>query len=96
MAAHRSSPAGAYRQQDSVVIAGVPDDKDHHAQQQWQRRAPPAWEDYSVRVAWREAEIVFAGPGFVHRHHEPSGMHLVAEWGCLQTAYREPAGGDDE
>lgn len=88
-----------WQQQDSVVVARRREDLSgvSHAQWRWNQRCPAGWEEYPVRAAWREAEIVAtAGDEAVIREHPPTGMCLVAEFGILQTAVSSAEVLDDE
>lgn len=78
-------PGHDYRQQDGQVLWAPGPGRPPHPEYQWRRRAPEEWEDLSVRVAWREGDpIDWAGNTYA-RIHEPSGMLLIAEYGCIQT-----------
>lgn len=85
---------GAWQHQDGQIIARMSPTGDSHAQEQWDRRVEeladrPDLVGLSVRVAWAEAEKVAAGDAWCRRAH-PSGMVIVSQWGCIQTAFYDP------
>ncbi len=88
MAASPNSASGAFRHQDGQVIARMLDHGEPHVQQRWNQRCPDGWEDYSVRVAWREAEPIGTAGGGSFRLHEETGLVLVSQYAFLQTVYR--------
>lgn len=79
---------GVYRQQDGQVLQLPGRGKEPHPQWRWDIRADSEWEDYPVRVAWREAaavDLALGGDAYA-RYHVESRMLLIAEYGVLRTA----------
>lgn len=71
-----------FREQDGHILAHP------HAQDQWDRRAPDAFEGFPVRSAWADGVPVTTPKTDATnycRAHPPSRMLVIARWGFIQT-----------
>lgn len=86
---------GEYRRQDWQAIFHLRETrgqvaKESRAQQQWHDRAPAEYEEYPIRMAWRQAEPIDAyGDTSYARRHPEAGMIILAKWGFIYTAFPE-------
>jgi len=87
----RSQPprGGAWKQQDGLPLRGAYNRGRSHPQRQWDHRCPESWEEYSVRVAWREAVTPTTcsvdGDEKTARVHVETGLLLIARHGFITT-----------
>lgn len=93
MAARQSAggpfAAGQWAHQDGLRLRGAcfaGDDDEAHPQQRWERRAPDAYADLSIRAAWREAEpLDYDHDEEARRLHRPTGLVICARLGAIRT-----------
>ncbi|WP_049985725.1 hypothetical protein [Halobellus rufus] len=79
--------ASAWAHQDGLRVHDEHYPGRSHVGRQWDRRCRSGWENYPIRVAWREAVPISYSDGdeVAARLHDPAAVVVIARLGVIKT-----------